>query len=86
MSQVERETFVSRFDVGVPLDSISKTNDRVVIMYNMDDALPSNKQMAEQASGNGDMPFLNVDDATENCDVMNMVLVQKRAKRQCKRP
>ena len=82
MSQVDRQEFVTRFDVGVPLDQPSKTNDRIVIMYNMDDALP--RTAAQAAAGNGEMPLLDVNDATANCDIVNMVLVQKRSKRQCK--
>ena len=37
---VPRDDFAKRFDVGVPLDPTKPSNDRVVLLYSSDAALP----------------------------------------------
>lgn len=83
MSQVDRDEFASRFDVGVPLDASNNKNDRVVLLYNHKDSLPNGKALAEKVKGNEDIPLLDIPEATENCDILNLVLIQTNAKRQC---
>ena len=44
LSQVDRDAFATRFDVGVPLDETTKDrNDRVMILYNDAESLPNDE-------------------------------------------
>lgn len=85
LSQVDRDSFATRFDVGVPLDESTKDrNDRVMILYNDAGALPNDETVARQSGANGEIPLIDdVEKATENCDVLDLVLMQQKTKRQC---
>jgi len=83
---VHRDQFSTRFDVGVPLDaSEPNRNDRVMILYNDPKSLPDDEALQQQVMGNGDMPMINdLDEATKNCDVVDIVLMQIKTKKQCR--
>lgn len=83
LSQVDRTQFSQRFDVGVPMDPPNGENNKVLILYNGKDALPDSTFLQEQIKGNGDIPNLGIEDATKNCDVLDLVLVQSKTKKQC---
>jgi len=85
MALLPRESFTSRFDVGVPLDKANPSNDQVLLLYNHEEALPtSDTQINQQAKSNMQIPQIdNIDTATENCDSVNLILAQENDKRQC---
>ena len=55
-----------------------------MILYNDKLALPNHTALREQLMGNGEPPLLDIETATKNCDVLDLVLVQQKTKRQCK--
>lgn len=83
---MNRDDFATRYDVGVPLDpSTPRRNDRVMIMYNDPGSLPNDEKVVREIVGNGEIPLIDdIEKATENCDVLDLVLVQQKTKRQCK--
>jgi len=82
---VPRDDFAKRFDVGVPLDPTKPSNDRVVLLYSSDAALPKTVPgMAEEIASSGPIPLMDdIEAATENCDIVNLILAQPGDKRQC---
>ena len=85
MAVLPREEFAKKFDVGVPLDIANARNEQVVLLYSGKDALPtSDAEKTLQATSNSQLPLMdNVDAATENCDMVNLILAQPNDKRQC---
>ena len=85
MALLPRETFTSRFDVGVPLDKIGHQNDQVLLLYSHEEAIPtSDAEKAQQAKSNSQIPTIDdLNMATENCDTLNVILSQPGDKRQC---
>lgn len=81
---MDRNKFADRFDVGVPLDASNVDNDKVMILYNDKMALPDNKALVDKLVGNGEMPVMDIEEATKNCDVLDLVLVQSKTKKQCR--
>ena len=84
LALVDRNEFAKRFDMGVPLDASLPHNDKVLLIYQRPYSLPKNKLAAEQATASGNVPLLSVNDATENCDFLNIVLSEAKTNRaQC---
>jgi hypothetical protein len=80
---VDRDEFSTKFDVGVPMDQSSPLNSRVMILYNDKLALPDDQHLGEKLLGGGELPLMDIDEATKNCDVLDIVLVQSKTKQQC---
>ena len=56
-----------------------------MIMYNDPGSLPNDEKVVREIVGNGEIPLIDdIEKATENCDVLDLVLVQQKTKRQCK--
>jgi hypothetical protein len=72
MTHVDREEFAEAFDVGIPLDDDSDDNRRVLLLYSDDGALPLEADKK-----------LSVADATENCDILKLILTEPHKERQC---
>lgn len=85
MAMLPREAFAKRFDVGVPLDKMKPQNDQVVLLYAHETALPtSDAEKSLQAQSNSKIPLIeDIDVATENCDMVNLILAQPGDRRQC---
>ncbi|CAB9514754.1 Nucleotide-diphospho-sugar transferase [Seminavis robusta] len=84
MAQFDRDKFNTRFDVGVPLDPSSRNNDKVVLLYNDPQSLPDDPSLVDRIIGGGDPPEIaDIEQATKNCDVLDLILVQPKTKRQC---
>jgi Nucleotide-diphospho-sugar transferase len=83
MGRVQRDDFAKRFDTGVPLQTTYPGNEEVLIIYSHVDAQPS--LMAKQTQSQGDVPLLtSVEEATANCDFVNVVLTNvDNGRRQC---
>lgn len=74
----------AKVDVGVPLDQSTSKNDNVIILYNDKHSLPDDAELKRKITSNGEIPLLDTEKSTQNCDVLNLVLMQQRTKRQCK--
>lgn len=83
MAYVKRDEFIERFDMGVPIDPGSDSNDKVVMLYNHDSSLPSGAKAAEIARKDGETQTLNVFQAVHNCDFLNVVMMQQKKPKQC---
>jgi Nucleotide-diphospho-sugar transferase len=83
MSLVHRDDFTQRFDMGVPLDPSDPMNEDVLILYSHSAALPSDKTVSVEVESNHPMPRLDVETATENCDILNVILAAPHDPRQC---
>ncbi len=73
--RVPKDGFVKKYDYGSPMDAATDKNSDVMIFYNSPKALPpddTHKHMAQFSSGAG-IGLLEVDDATANCDTMNVI-------------
>lgn len=86
MAVLPREEFAKKFDVGVPLDKMNAHNDQVILLYSGKDSLPTSDAdlTLKAASSNTQIPLMdNIETATENCDMVNLILAQPNDKRQC---
>lgn len=69
---------------GVPLDQSVQGNDEILILYNHEDALPSNPFDAHASKFSQQIPlFDSVEEATENCGNLHIVLTNPNRKSQC---
>ena len=81
---MDRNEFAEAFDTGVPLDPSTPGNDQVLLIYSRPTALPSDDAAANEARSLGQVPVLSVEDATENCDFLNIILSESKSNRaQC---
>jgi hypothetical protein len=71
MSRISRDEFAKTFDTGVPLEKTEQGNEQVLVLYSHVDALPISH---EEAQSQGDIPLISVDNATANCDFLNVIL------------
>lgn len=71
VSNIDRDEFAKFFDLGVPLDPSSKENQRVLLLHNK-------ASMPSQTS-----EILTVEEATKNCDFLNIVLTDHGRRKQC---
>jgi len=84
--RVAKDDLMQTFDFGVPPNQNSEGLD-ALILYNKKEALPSDKDVARAAryeDPSNPLPFLSAKTATENCDTMNVVLMNNPGNtRQC---
>mmetsp|Transcript_26824 Transcript_26824/g.61236 ORF Transcript_26824/g.61236 Transcript_26824/m.61236 type:complete len:659 (+) Transcript_26824:249-2225(+) len=75
--RVSKEDFMDTFDQGVPPNPLTEGFEALII-YNKKEALPSDDAVRKRAQGEGNpsqgLPVLSANEATENCDTMNIVL------------
>lgn len=85
MAVLDRTEFTKRFDIGVPIQQDSKGNENVLLLYSHEKAIPeSDPFKAAEAKSNTKIPFMeDIDIATENCDILNLILTQPDEKQQC---
>lgn len=84
MGRVNRDDFAKTFDMGVPLDPSSPNNQEVLLFYSNKLAMPDNAFLQKEAVSMTEAPLLDVDDATVNCDYMNVILTDHgKARKQC---
>ena len=77
LARVSKIDLMETFDFGVPINANSEGLD-ALILYNTQAALPSNKEIARAArheDSTKPLPLLSAKTATENCDTMNVVLI-----------
>jgi hypothetical protein len=85
MATVDRTAFAKRFDVGVPVDKDTPSNAEVLLIYSHPNAAPTSDSFkaAESLSNTRIPKFDDTEMATENCDLLNLILTQPNDKRQC---
>jgi hypothetical protein len=76
MGRVSRKSFAEKFDIGYGLDKSFEENSEVLILYGSERSLPTNYHM----DGSTVVPHQRVSDATENCDVMKIVVTNPKPK------
>jgi len=75
--RVSKDDLMSTFDFGVPPNANTENLD-ALILYNKKKALPSDPNIAKAAryeDPTKPLPKLSAETATENCDTMNVVLI-----------
>ena len=86
MALLDRDEFATKFDTGVPLDKTKDTNSRVLLLYSQALSLPKNRTLAHDVRKlNSPVPTVSsIEDATQNCDFLNIVLTDFAPRRaQC---
>lgn len=79
LNYVDRNKFAKVFDTGVPLDASRPDNREVLILYQAESAMPSSSD-----NNNNNNQVLSVEEATANCDFVNVILTDhSRGRRQC---
>ena len=69
---VDKNMFLDRFDTGIARPSKPQLkNEHVYIIYQKKQALPN--EMHDEVSHDGPLPILSVQDATENCESLNVI-------------
>eukprot|EP00547_Thalassionema_nitzschioides_P003286 CAMPEP_0194223600 /NCGR_PEP_ID=MMETSP0156-20130528/35539_1 /TAXON_ID=33649 /ORGANISM="Thalassionema nitzschioides, Strain L26-B" /LENGTH=541 /DNA_ID=CAMNT_0038954813 /DNA_START=1 /DNA_END=1626 /DNA_ORIENTATION=- len=66
-ARVDRDAFTSQFDLGVPLDRTTRGNSQALLLYSSEGAMPSSVTK----------------NATENCNVLKIILTQPNQHRHC---
>jgi hypothetical protein len=77
MEFVDRNSFASVIDTGVPLDKSGWANDQVLLLYSDKLAMPDKKMHTDGSE------VLSVEDATKNCRNLHVVLTSEGRKQQC---
>jgi hypothetical protein len=77
MGRVSRGDFAEKFDIGYGIDKSFRQNDEVLILYGSENSLPTNYSM----DGSTVVPQQRISDATENCDVMKIIVMSPKPKR-----
>mmetsp|Transcript_40233 Transcript_40233/g.85673 ORF Transcript_40233/g.85673 Transcript_40233/m.85673 type:complete len:648 (-) Transcript_40233:46-1989(-) len=84
--RVAKDDLMQTFDFGVPPNPNTEDMD-ALILYNKKEALPSDENVARAAryeDPSKQLPHLSAKTATENCDTMNVVLIDNPGNtRQC---
>lgn len=81
-AQIPRDDFTTRFNLGVPLDPSDSRNNKVLLLYNDEKAIPTNIRSA--AMSQTSMPELSAENATARCNFLHIILQDHSgARRQC---
>lgn len=81
MGRVNREDFFRKYDLGVPVDPSQQGNEDIMLLYSAK-SLPK----PWDAIGNTQdtmIPLYNATEATENCQVMKMILTEPKKEQHC---
>lgn len=66
-----RDEFIKEFDIGVPWDETERGSSEVLLFYSSEWSQPDNPKPK------------SIQEATKNCDILKVVLTQKKQKDQC---
>ena len=82
--KVSKDEFMDNFDYGVPRDHNEVGMKDAFIIYNTPRALPNGDLQRKAVYTTGPIPSATVEEATANCDAMNVVYtMSNRHKNQC---
>ena len=73
---INRKDLFDTFDFGVPMNPGAEQED-ILLLYNELNAMPTSRSLSREAEHNGDIPQTTAKEATENCDMMNVVFIKK---------
>lgn len=79
ISRVGKQEFTDMYDLGVPLDPPSAGAEEVLILYSNEKAMPSSFPPEDANT----IPTLNMPEAVEHCEYMNVVLTDHGRRNQC---
>lgn len=90
MARTSKEDFFDQLDIGVPMD-IPKEGDgdsEVLFLYSKNGALPSTYMKESMIQHHKDptstaIPSINMKDAVQNCDYLNVILTNRDKRNQC---
>jgi hypothetical protein len=90
MARTSKEDFFDQLDIGVPMD-IPKEGDgdsEVLFLYSRNEALPSAYMKESMIQHHKDptsttIPSINMKDAVQNCDYLNVILTNHDKRNQC---
>jgi len=72
---INRKDLFDAYDFGVPITDGAENQD-VLMLYNDRNAMPTKRTLSRAAEYNGDIPHTTAEEATENCDTMNVVFIK----------
>jgi hypothetical protein len=81
MGRVNRDEFFQKYDLGVPVDPSEKGNEEIMLLYSKK-SLPKHRAALEN-TGDTMIPLYNATEATENCQVMKMILTEPKKEKHC---
>jgi hypothetical protein len=81
MGRVNRDEFFKKYDLGVPVDPSSKGNEDIMLLYSQK-SLPKPWDALEGTQDTM-IPLYNATEATENCQVMKMILTEPKKEQHC---
>lgn len=82
MARTSKIDFFDQLDVGVPLDVPKGGDSDVLFLYNRDEALPK-EYKKEAMLQQGSIPSIDMKDAVQNCDYLNVILTNHDKRNQC---
>lgn len=82
--RVSRDDLMKSYDVGVPFKKVPGEEQDALILYNSQNALPSNRELNHAAvhgskEGDGSIAKSTVSEAMERCDTFNVVFLPLKA-------
>ena len=81
---MKRDDFIDKLDYGVPPEETTRWNAEVLFIYNQEGAFPSDERKAYGVRyDNRTIPLISFDEATENCEVVNVVTSKLENRAQC---
>jgi hypothetical protein len=81
---VDRDDFIATQDFGIPWDLTKDGNKEVLILYNHKGSVPTAKPQPTGSDGPSSLlPLYSAVDATANCNVLQVVLIQPDQVNQC---
>jgi hypothetical protein len=81
MGRVNRDEFFRKYDLGVPVDPSQKGNEDMLLLYGQ--RSHPRPQAVLQDTKDTIIPLYNATDATENCQVLKMILTEPKKKKHC---
>eukprot|EP00978_Attheya_sp_CCMP212_P031715 scaffold120822_cov37-Attheya_sp.AAC.1 len=76
VARTAKRPFMKKFDFGVPVEGLAFGEYDALVFYTSNGSLPSNPEHAAQAMTYVDYPLLDVEEATANCENMNVLNIK----------
>lgn len=83
MALTPKQNFTNLVELGVPLDKVKKDSSHVLMLYSKQSAMPQ-KLQPDAWKQTGSIPELMMQEPLENCDMLNVLLVDhSKSRNQC---
>jgi hypothetical protein len=84
MARTSKIDLFHQMDIGVPMDIPNDGDSDVLLLYSNPKALPPGYSHATTPGSNSNIPAIDMQDAVQNCDYVNVILTDHSGKRkQC---